>query len=172
MKVHIFFWVAALMITAALLPCGAQAQSGSDDQSTQELRAELDQLRQQMKSVQARLDDLQSGKTKVARSGDTTSPTAQQGAIENTQPPPEAQGRRPNKSERLRSTYKHSQRTTLLRPVTITSRSIQSIKVSFACPARENILKIGGYFKTDFIYDLKPAETLTHLFHLRSPFPP
>jgi hypothetical protein len=155
MRVRTFFWLATLMLTTVLLPRGARAQSDADGQTTQALRTELDQLRQQMNNIQARLDVLQNSKVTVVGSANAAPPSAQQGTIENTQPLPE--GETSKQVGEATSTY------TTFSEDNVAAARYDNVPLDpkyqgfFRLPGTDTILKIGGYFKTDFIYDLKPA---------------
>ena len=54
--------VATALWLAGLMPGSARAQSENSSQETQALRKQLDQMREQMNNLQARLDQLEAAK--------------------------------------------------------------------------------------------------------------
>jgi len=143
------------LLSVAFLPTAASAQSDSSNQAPQELRKQLDELREQMNKLQARLSELESGKTTGAPGTATAPPVNQEGTIETTQPLPQAA---PSKQVgEATATY------TQFSEDKVAAARFNNVPLDpkyngfFRLPGTQTLLKIGGYFKTDFIYDLKPA---------------
>src|SRR6195256_1976538 len=142
-------------LAAGLMPVAVAAQSDSSNQNGQELRRQLDELREQMKKLQARLGDLESSKVPEVGAPSTAPPANQEGTIQSAQPLAQAA---PSKQVgEATATY-----TTFSEDTVAAARFDNAPldpKYHGFCrlPGTQTILKIGGYFKTDFIYDLKPA---------------
>jgi hypothetical protein len=141
------------------LPLSAAAQSDSSAQSVQELHKQLDELREQMNKVEARLSEMESAKAKPPAPSPATAsgvpPTDQQGTIQTTQPLVTGQTSKQVGEET--STYQ------VFSEDTVAAARFDNVPLDpkyhgfFRLPGTQTMLKIGGYFKTDFIYDLKPA---------------
>jgi hypothetical protein len=140
---------------AGSLPLAAAAQSGSSSQGVQELRKELDELREKMNKVQARLGELESAKAAAPATASGVSPANQEGTIQTTQPP--IQGQASKQVGTATATHQEYSEDA------VAAARFDNVPLDpkysgfFRLPATQTILKIGGYFKTDFIYDLKPA---------------
>jgi hypothetical protein len=118
------------------------------------LRKQLDELREQMNKLQARLGELESKATGAATTPVTPS-SNQEGTIQTTQALPQAA---PSKQVgEATATY------TTFSEDTVAAARFDNVPLDpkykgfFRLPGTQTILKIGGYFKTDFIYDFKPA---------------
>lgn len=142
------------LLSIGLFPQAASAQSNSSNQSVQELRKQLDELREQMNKLQARLGELESKPAEV-KPAPTAASVKQEGTIESTQPMPQAA---PSKQVgEATATYNEFSEDT------VAAARFDNVPLDpkyhgfFQLPGTQTILKIGGYFKTDFIYDLKPA---------------
>lgn len=128
--------------------------NGNASSSVQDLRSELERLRDQVNKLQARLAELEAGKASAA---DLTSDSGamQNGTIQTAQPP--LQG--PNSEQVGGTTARYEQ----FSEDTVSAARFDNTPLDpkyhgyFRLPGTQTILKIGGYFKTDFIYDLKPA---------------
>jgi hypothetical protein len=131
------------------------AQSDSSNQNVQEMRKQLDELREQMNRLQARLGELESSKS----TGPATSPGApsanQEGAIQATKPP--LQGEISQQVGEATATYQEFSEDNFAAARFNNVPLDPKYNGFFQLPGTQTILKIGGYFKTDFIYDLKPA---------------
>jgi hypothetical protein len=147
-------WSVAFLM-AGSLPLSVAAQSDTSNQSVQELHKQLDELRVQMNLVQARLGELESAKTRASATASGVSPVNQEGSIQTTQPPIEGQTSK-QVGEQTASYQEFSEDK-------IAAARFDNLPLDpkyhgfFRLPGTQTILKIGGYFKTDFIYDLKPA---------------
>ena len=148
-------------LAASAMPVAIVAQSDSTNQDAKELRKQLDELREQMNKVQARLGELESSRSadnSKAAEVPTPSPAPagkQEGAIEATQPP--LQGETSKQVGKATATY------TEFSEDIVAAARFDNVPLDpkysgfFRLPGTQTILKIGGYFKTDFINDLKPA---------------
>jgi hypothetical protein len=143
------------LLSVAFLPTAATAQSDSSNQNVQELRKQLDELRAQMNKLQTRLGELESSKAPEVGTPSTAPSGKQKGTIYATQPP--LQGETSKQVGQATATY------TEFSEDTVAAARFNNVPLDpkyqgfFRLPGTQTILKIGGYFKTDFIYDLKPA---------------
>ena len=136
----------------AMLPVRVTAQSDASSQNVQELRKQLGDLRELMNKLEARLGELESNKTPDTTAG---APPAKQGTIQTKQPLPQA----PPSAQvgEATSTY------TEFSEDNVAAARFNNLPLDpkyhgfFILPGTQTLLKIGGYFKTDFIYDLKPG---------------
>jgi uncharacterized small protein (DUF1192 family) len=141
-----------------LFPNGLFAQSNgsnaTDTSSVQELRTQLELLREQVNRLQAQLAQLDAARP----SGTDSTPgaaTLQDGTIQTAQAP--AEGQTSKQVGEATATYKQFSEDT------VAAARFNNVPLDpkyhgyFRLPGTQTILKIGGYFKTDFIYDLKPA---------------
>jgi hypothetical protein len=161
---------AAVLLVASLVPVAAVAQSNSSTQDVQDLRTQLNQLREQMNKLQTRLGELES--TNAPAGGATPSAAAsipQNGSIEATQVQPQAA---PSKQVgEATATYKEFSEDTLAAARFDNVPLDPKYRGFFQLPGTKTILKIGGYFKTDFIYDLKPAGNVDSFIPSSIPIP-
>ena len=143
-----------LLLSLFLNPFRAMAQSDTAKATAQELRQQVNDLQTQLKNVQARLDELENQKETPA-STTTPSTSSPQEGIQATVPPREGVTS-PQVGQRT-ATY------TTFSEDSVAAARYNNIPLDpkysgfFRLPGTQTILKIGGYFKTDFIYDLKPA---------------
>jgi hypothetical protein len=143
------------LLSVAFLPSAASAQSNSSSQTTQELRKQLDELREQMNKIQARLGELESSKAGETTVTVTATSVKQEGTIQTTQPLPQAA---PSQQVgEATATYQEFSEDTVAAARFDNVPLDPKYKGFFRLPGTQTLLKIGGYFKTDFIYDLKPA---------------
>jgi hypothetical protein len=142
-------------LAAGLMPVAVAAQSGSSSQNVQELRKQLDELREQMNKLQARLGELESSKPTQAAAAQAAPPAGQEGTIQTTQPLPQAAPSR--QVGNATATYNQFSEDTLAAARFDNVPLDPKYHGFFRLPGTQTLLKIGGYFKTDFIYDLKPA---------------
>jgi hypothetical protein len=144
-----------LLLSLSLNPFRVMAQSDTAKATAQELRQEVNDLQTQLKNVQARLDELENQKETPASTAAPSTRPQQQGTIQATVPPRE--GTTSPQVGQATATYN-----------TFSEDSVAAARYNnipldpkyngfFRLPGTQTILKIGGYFKTDFIYDLKPA---------------
>ena len=144
-----------VFLIASLVPVAVEAQSNSSTQNVQELRTQLDELRVRMNTLQTRLSELESRNAPVVATPSATSTVPQDGTIQATQPPRE--GATSKQVGEATATY------TTFSEDTVAAARFNNVPLDpkyrgfFQLPGTQTLLKIGGYFKTDFIYDLKPA---------------
>jgi hypothetical protein len=157
------------LLGAALIPNAAVAQSNSSDQSVQALRQQLDEMRAQMDKLQARLVELESNKPAGVATPSVASSVAQEGTIQSTQPLP--QGATSNHVGEETSSYQEFSEDS------VAAARFNNVPLDpkyngfFQLPGTQTILKIGGYFKTDFINDLKPAGNVAAFVPSSIPIP-
>ena len=158
MKYRISVSLTLALLSLAFFPAAALAQSSTSGPTVEDLRKELDALRQQMNKLQGRIDELESGKAAATAAPSPTAPSApQEGTIETSQVP----------AQKAPSTSRQVGRATATRDTfsedTVAAPRFDNVPLDpkyqgfFTLPGTDDILKIGGYFKTDFIHDLKPA---------------
>jgi outer membrane DcaP-like protein len=155
MKKRRLVCLAIALIGATFLPAPVLAQSDSSNQNVQELRKQLDELREQMNKLQARLGELESSKTAEVAPAPTAPAAGQEGTIQTTQPIAQAP---PSKQVgQATATYTQFSEDTVAAPRFDNVPLDPKYHGFFRLPGTQTLLKIGGYFKSDFIYDLKPA---------------
>src|SRR6267142_374206 len=143
------------LLAAGSMPLAVSAQSVSPNQNTQELRKQLDELREQMNKLQVRLGELENSKAAEVVTPSAAPSSKQDGTIQTAQPP--FQGETSKQVGQATATY------TTFSEDTVAAARFDNVPLDpkyhgfFRLPGTQTILKIGGYFKTDFIYDLKPA---------------
>ena len=155
MKNHRLVCLTLALLSVAFLPTAASAQSDSSSQTAQELRKQLDELREQMNKLQARLGELESSKAAEVTAAPKAATANQEGTIQTTQPLPQA-----TPSQQVgeaTATYTEFSEDTLAAARFDNVPLDPKYSGFFRLPGTQTLLKIGGYFKTDFIYDLKPA---------------
>jgi hypothetical protein len=149
----------AALLFVGMLPVTVAGQSGTDNQNVQELRKQLDDMREQMNRLQARLGELENAKTNASANPQATpsasAPVQQEGTIQTAQPP--AQGETSRQVGKATATYKQFSEDTVAAARFNNVPLDPKYRGYFLLPGTQTLLKIGGYFKTDFIYDLKPA---------------
>ena len=157
------------LLSIALFPTAAWAQSNSSAQTVQELRKQLDELREQMNKLQARLGELESSKPTEVPANQKTPTVPEDGTIESTEPLPQAA---PSKQVgEATATYQEFSEDTLAAARFDNVPLDPKYNGFFRLPGTQTILKIGGYFKTDFIYDLKPAGSTDSFIPSSIPIP-
>jgi hypothetical protein len=140
------------------------AQTDNSSQAVDQLSKRLDELRAEMNKIEAQLSELRVAKgipapnvvgTPSAGAPSSAAPAGQGGTIQSTQP--QAQGPTSRQVGEATSTYN-----TFSEDAQAAAR-YNNIPLDpkyhgfFVLPGTQTLLKIGGYFKTDFINDLKPA---------------
>ncbi len=155
MKDRSLLCVAMMLLSGIVAPGAAFAQTDSSKQNVEELRKQLDELRQQMNSLQARLGELEGSKPAETKNPPATPSSAQEGTIQSTQLSTQAAPSEQVGEET--ATY------TTFSEDSVAAARFDNVPLDpkykgfFRLPGTQTLLKIGGYFKTDFIYDLKPA---------------
>src|SRR6516164_10736527 len=141
------------LFAGTIFPARAIAQSDSN-QKVEELQKQLDELRKQMGKLETQLGELRSKTTEAA--APTAAPSVkQEGTIEATNPPRQGEtSPQVGQQTATRKTFSED---------SVAAARFDNVPLDpkyhgyFRLPGTETLLKIGGYFKTDFIYDLKPA---------------
>src|SRR5215469_16286189 len=147
--------VAVGLLITVLGPSGTRAQSDSSTQDVNEMRKQLNELRQQLRQLEARLGELDSRRATEAAAPPPAPSTNQEGTIQSTQVP--AQAPPSPQVGQATGTY------TTFSEDSVAAARFNNVPLDpkykgfFRLPGTQTLLKIGGYFKTDFIYDLKPA---------------
>src|SRR5438477_1509304 len=169
MKNRGFVYAAVALLAGVFVPAGAFAQSDSSNQNVQELRKQLDELREQMSKLQARLGELESSKAAEAAAPPAAPSANQEGTIQSTQPLAQAA---PSKQVgEATATYRTFAEDSVAAARFNNIPLDPKYKGFFRLPGTQTILKIGGYFKTDFIYDLKPAGNAESFISSSIPIP-
>jgi hypothetical protein len=158
MKNQCLHLVAVFLLLGAMTPAKASPQSQTPDE-TQALRKLVEQMQTQMGKMQAEIDQLKGVKAEAQPSPATTAsaPPAsrQNGTIQTAEPPlvgPTSQ----HVGDATASYREFSEDN-------VAAARFNNVPLDpkyhgfFQLPGTQTILKIGGYFKTDFIYDTKPA---------------
>src|SRR6201981_2406701 len=144
---------------AGLMPGTARAKSEPSSQETQALRKQLDEMRTQMNNMQARLDQLEAAKAEPnanqTAGGARAPPQKQDGTIQTTRPMPQAPTS-PQVGQQT-STYQEYSEDVQAAPRYNNVPTDPTYQGFLYLPGTDTMLKIGGYAKTDLIYDLKPA---------------
>ena len=157
-----------LLLSWAVVPRTALADSNSADPAVDDLMKQVNQLRDQIAVLQAKLQQLETSKSvpatsaPAAASTSASSPQAfagsntnQDGTIRSSEPiaaaPPSKQ------VGEATSTYTEFGEDTAAAPRFDNVPLDPKYQGFFRLPGTQTILKIGGYFKTDFMEDLKPA---------------
>jgi hypothetical protein len=142
-------------LAASLVPFAAVAQSNSSTQNVQDLRTQLDELREQMNKLQARLNEVENKSAPGVATPSAASSAPQEGTIQATQPP--RQGPTSKQVGEATATYTTFSEDPVAAPRFNNVPLDPKYSGFFQLPGTQTLLKIGGYFNTDFIYDLKPA---------------
>jgi hypothetical protein len=162
-----------MFLAAAMLPARALPQAQPSSSEAQELRKLLEAMSVQMSKMQAEIDELKGAKAAAppiqAATAPTTPPTRQNGTIQTAEPP------------RVGPTSRHVGEATAdyreFSEDTVAAARFNNVPLDpkyhgfFQLPGTQTILKIGGYFKTDFIYDLKPAGNVDSFIPSSFPIP-
>ena len=157
MKSHKLYLVIATLLFAVILPSRALAQSQPSNDEAQQLRKLVEQMQAQMSKMQTEIDQLKGTKPETPPTQPAVAPSAtqQEGTIEAAQPP--AQGTTSPQVGQATEQYREFSEDTVAAPRYDNVPLDPKYNGFFRLPGTQDILKIGGYFKTDFIYDLKPA---------------
>ena len=162
MKIKTSYLFATTLLAAALMPARALPQTQNPPSETQELRNLVEEMRVQMAKMQAQIDKLTGTEAPAPPTQAATAPTTppapparQNGTIQTAEP------------ARVGATSQHVGDATAdyreFSEDTFAAARFNNVPLDpkyqgfFQLPGTQTILKIGGYFKTDFIYDLKAA---------------
>jgi hypothetical protein len=159
MKNQRYHLVAVFLLLVAMTPARALPQSQTPPDETQALRKLVEEMQAQMAKMQAEIDRLKGTKTEVAptqaATPPSTAPSQQNGTIQTAEPPRVG----PTSSHLGDATASYRE----FSEDTVAAARFNNVPLDpkyhgfFQLPGTQTLLKIGGYFKTDFIYDLKPA---------------
>jgi len=159
MKSHKRYFVVATLLFTAIFPSCALAQSQTSNDETQQLRKLVEQMQGKMSKMQEEIDQLKGTKPETPPSRPAVAPgvplTQHEGTIQAAQPPLE--GTTSLQVGEATKQYRQFSEDTVAAPRFDNVPLDPKYHGFFALPGTQDILKIGGYFKTDFIYDLKPA---------------
>jgi len=142
-------------ISGIFIPRAALGQSA--DQNVQDLRNQLDDLREQMNKIQARLDQLGTAQATASTSTPSAVASHQQGTIESTQVLAQIAPSSTQAVGEQTATYNEFSEDTVAAPRFDNVPLDRKYEGFFQLPGTQTILKIGGYFKSDFIRDWKAA---------------
>ena len=149
-------YLTLVLLVGAFVSKNASAQSEAPTQNVSELRKQLDDLRAQMGKMQAQLDALESSKSETSTAPPAASNAQETGAIQTTAPlhPPVSSSEQIGKATATYTEFSEDN---------VAAARYDNVPLDpkyqgfFRLPGTQTILKIGGYFKTDFMEDLKPA---------------
>lgn len=145
-------------VLLALSPYNMLAQTDTSKQSVDQLSKRLDALRAEMNNIEAQLNAMKGapGNATPPASATSSGPSsAPQGTIQTAQAP--AEGPTSQQVGEETATYKEFSEDTLAAARFNNVPLDPKYHGFFFLPGTQTLLKIGGYFKTDFINDLKPA---------------
>jgi hypothetical protein len=163
------YLVLILLLGWVLIPRTVFARSDSADPAVNDLMKQVSELRDQIATLQAELQQLETSKGVPAAPSPSATPstpasspqafagsnTNQDGTIRSSEPitpaPPSKQ------VGEATSTYTEFGEDTTAAPRFDNVPLDPKYQGFFRLPGTQTILKIGGYFKTDFMEDLKPA---------------
>jgi hypothetical protein len=162
MKIKTPYLFVTTLLAVALMPARALPQTQNPPSETQELRNLVEEMRVQMAKMQSQIDKLTGTEAPASPTQAATAPTTppapparQNGTIQTAEP------------ARVGATSQHVGDATAdyreFSEDTFAAARFNNVPLDpkyqgfFQLPGTQTILKIGGYFKTDFIYDLKAA---------------
>ncbi len=138
----------------------ASAQAGSSNaQKIQDLQKQLDLMKAQMENLQTQIRDLSQSEQVVptpapAVQGATNPAAAQPQSPTQAQNTPQAPSRKVGEAT---ASYQTDSQDPIAAPRVDNAPLDPRYPGYFRLMGTDTFLRIGGYFKTDFIYDLKPA---------------
>jgi len=144
----------SVMILLASVTSRAQAPANATE--VQELRKQLDEMRKQMGAMESKIEALESSTANVAVAPAPATPVVPQEASIQTAQPLTPGPVSKDVGEQTRSYQTFSENP-------LAAARMDNVPLDpkyrgyFVLPGTRTMLKIGGYFKTDFIYDFKPA---------------
>ncbi len=159
MKMQTLLLVVAALLFVSVIPMRAMAQSQTSNDETQQLRKLVEQMQAKMNKMQDEIDQLKGAKPETPSNQPTVTPvippTQEEGGIQTSQPP--LQGAASEHVGDATKQYREFAEDKVAAPRFDNVPLDPKYHGFFRLPGTQDILKIGGYFKTDFIYDLKPA---------------
>jgi len=148
MKFYVNYLVLGCLTTVlAILPVAAQ--TNTQGQSAAELRQQLDALRSQMDAQAKLMNDLQGRINELERAKTAPAAVEQQAPL-----PPATPSGQVSETTTIYQTFAQDP---VAAPRIDNAPLDPKYPGFFRLPGTSTFLKIGGYFKTDFIYDGKPA---------------
>ncbi len=172
--------LAFLFLISPNLQAQSQTSQAPSDEA-KELQKQLNEMRTLMDKIQARLDRIEGAQAEAPSTPPTTMPTppattvraappvSQEGAIQTAPVPLPA----PASSHigEATATFQQFAEDPEAAPRFNNAPLDPKYHGYFPLPGTQTLLKIGGYFKTDFIYDLKPAGNVDAFVPSSFPFP-
>jgi hypothetical protein len=160
-------------LAMAFASTSALAQNTQQELSVADLQKQLQEMRSQMDSMRTRINELESAKAKPAGESANTGPLQQNelpqsGGPEAPAPPPEKPS--PHLGDATVA-YESLSEDSVAAPRYDNAPLDPKYHGYFRLPGTQTLLKIGGYFKTDFIYDLKPAGNTDEFIPSSIPIP-
>ena len=160
MKSRKFHLVVVGLLFAAIFPSRAFSQSQTPNDETQQLRKLVEQMQAKMSTMQSEIDQLKGAKPETPPPSQPSvvpgiSPTQKEATTQAAKSPLEGTTS-PQVGQETRQ-YQQFSEDTVAAPRYDNVPLDPKYKGFFRLPGTQDILKIGGYFKTDFIYDFKPA---------------
>ncbi len=156
-----------------LVSVAGHAQTTANGAQVEELRTQLNELRKQMSVIESKLDAMETSSVSVPATPSPSMPTAtvlpQEGTIQTVQPLPPGPVS-PQVGEQTRDYRTFSEDP-------LAAARLNNIPLDpkyhgyFFLPGTRTMLKIGGYAKSDFIYDLKPAGNTDEFIPATIPIP-
>ena len=158
MKPHRVCLRVAMVLLAAVLPMKAWPQTAAPANENQELRKLVEKMQTQMEKMQEEIDQLKGNKPSVAAPAVASAAVAPTQTGTSTQsadqPIPSRESGHIGKETATRQEFSEDK----LAAARLDNAPLDpKYKGYFHLPGTQMIMKIGGYAKTDFIYDLKPA---------------
>jgi hypothetical protein len=160
------------VLVSALMPVCVAAQSDSSSQAVAQLDKRLEELRAEMNKIEAQLNELKAAKgtpAATAAAPSVAGSTSQEGTIHTPQPP--AQGPTSKQVGEATATYNTFSEDTLAAARFNNVPLDPKYHGFFVLPGTQTLLKIGGYFKTDYINDLKPGGNIDSFIPSSFPAP-
>ena len=145
--------LATALLASILLPGCMAAQSNVSSQTVDQLSKRLDELRAEVNKLEAQIQAMKTPAQPAAVTP-TAASAAQEGTIQTAQPPAEGQTSKQvgEATASYRNMSEDSQAAARFDNIPLDPK----YHGFFVLPGTQTLLKIGGYFKTDFINDLKP----------------
>lgn len=153
MKNRVMGYFCLALVSGVLMPPKAASQVDASTPTAEELRQQLNELQTQMQKIQSRLDQLESAKP--AQTSQTQTPLSTESGTKEKNQPVRETSPSPQVGEAT-ATYNEFAEDPQAAPRFDNLPLDPKYHGFFRLPGTQTILKIGGYFKTDFIYDLKP----------------
>ena len=170
MKKHGFVYFLIALLSGASLPPAVFGQSDPSRETVQELRKQLAELREQVNKLQARLGEVENSRVRSAAMPATAPSAQEEGTMPSTNPSG-AQAAPSRQVGQATATYQEFSEDTVAAPRFDNVPLDPKYHGFFRLPGTQTLLKIGGYFKTDFIYDLKPAGNTDSFIPASFPIP-